>query len=808
MLQNAGGMAAQGLARPVEFDRRTVVAACLIYALFWAAAVSQWWIRDLVLPWDAKNQFYPLLRFLAHQIHMGEWPLWNPYHFAGHPTIADPQSMVFTPTLSFVALFSANPSMRAFDLAILGHLLVGGIGVILLFARARWHPAGGLLAALIYGLGGAASARLQHVGMIVTYGLFPIVWLLMEMALERRSWLLGIAFGACAALMALDRDQVAYMCCLTLLVLVARQTLRAPEPLVWLRSRLPVLVVMALTGALVLAVPVTLTLQFLADSNRPEFQYDLAASSSMHPMSLVTLLFPNVYGNLSWAYNYWGPGPHTIPGGPWNDAATSYLGIGTVPALLFLWHGVAARRLFAREFRFPLGLLVFGLLYSLGRYTPVFRVLFDHLPGVDLYRRPADAMFIINIGIAFVCGYLLHRQIRDGTPTLAEMLRGPAGVISTLAAALCVLLAVASAIYFGQHSRQLPAALLEMGIGAVLAGATVVLLVSARKPGWRMPAIAALVLLAGGELVYRNAGSALSGEPASRYAVFDTLPPDQQKGLEILRAAIAEEHRLGKRPRVEILGLGGAWQNASMVFNLEDTVGYNALRIVEYEKAVGSGENAVDLTLRTFPGTFRDYRSKLAALLGLEYLVLDRPIGKLPSHFPRLDARPLYEGASMWIYKVNDPAPRAYLATRVRPLDTEASLKEGSLPAFDIADEALVSDKDIGKLKGDFGQDGGSDTAAGGPPAEVRIDKYAGNTVTIDVDAPRAGVLVLHDPYYPGWIVTVNGERRPLLRANLLFRGVEVPAGKSRVVFRFEPLAIENLTTAAANLLSDAFRAP
>ena len=56
--------------------------------------------------------------------------------------------------------------------------------------------------------------------------------------------------------------------------------------------------------------------------------------------------------------------------------------------------------------------------------------------------------------------------------------------------------------------------------------------------------------------------------------------------------------------------------------------------------------------------------------------------------------------------------------------------------------------------------------------------------------------------------VSVNGARKPLLHANLLFRGVEVPAGKSTVEFRFEPLSMENLVAAASNLLSSDAETP
>ena len=63
----------------------------------WLAAVSHWIIRDAVVPWDSKNQFYAFFRFLSATLRAGEWPFWNPYHYGGHPGVADPQSLVFSP---------------------------------------------------------------------------------------------------------------------------------------------------------------------------------------------------------------------------------------------------------------------------------------------------------------------------------------------------------------------------------------------------------------------------------------------------------------------------------------------------------------------------------------------------------------------------------------------------------------------------------------------------------------------------------------------------------------------------------------
>src|SRR3712207_6629376 len=111
--------------------------------------------------------------------------------------------------------------------------------------------------------------------------------------------------------------------------------------------------------------------------------------------------------------------------------------------------------------------------------------------------------------------------------------------------------------------------------------------------------------------------------------------------------------------------------------------------------------NAADPNLRQFPTTFRGYRCALASLLGLEYLVLDRPLEKLPRHFPRLTgAEVVYGTGRMWIYRLNEAGPRAYVAHRVTAIDSEAALDQDELPEFNRETEALVDDESMPLLKG------------------------------------------------------------------------------------------------------------
>jgi uncharacterized membrane protein YfhO len=77
--------------------------------------------------------------------------------------------------------------------------------------------------------------------------------------------------------------------------------------------------------------------------------------------------------------------------------------------------------------------------------------------------------------------------------------------------------------------------------------------------------------------------------------------------------------------------------------------------------------------------------------------------------------------------------------------------------------------------------------------------------LTVEVEAPAAGYVLVNEVAYPGWEARVDGEPARIARANALVMAVRVPAGAHRIemAFRpwqprvFEPLAVVALTAAA-----------
>jgi hypothetical protein len=768
----------------VRSARWAVAIAAVV--VVWAVAMAQWIVGDLVVPWDSKNQFYAFFRFLASTIHSGSTPFWNPFHYAGHPSLADPQSLILSPPFLIWALFDPAPSLRAFDLIVFAHLLLGGIAMVFYGRRHGWSAAACVLAATVFMFGGPVAGRAEHVGIITVYALFPVALLLFEIAFDRRSLLAAAGCAMTAGLIALGRNQESLLLCALLLALAVGHIAQAERPWATLASRAGVLTMMAGLTVVILLVPMLLTLQFAAFSNRPHIRLDAALMSSLYPVNFANFFVPNVLGSLQpISAGDWGPNWITRPGLDATDSAFNYLFAGSLTALLLVWHGIAGGRAFSAGRRLLTAAAVVAALYAVGRATPLFSFLFEHVPGIDLFRRPVGATFIAILALAFLTGHLLSDYVRHGVP------RAPAWVVALSIAAVAALLAWAVA--FSAHSAKAGPAALEIAKAAPIYLALIALLVLARSVHARLVAACVAAAFTAGELVARNAAASFNAEPRSYYALLERPAGDDIRIVQAIERAVAQDRTRTMRPRVEVVGLGGPWQNAAMVLGLEATNGYNPMRIGPYDMLVAPGEDPWTTEHRHFPQSFPRYDCLLSRLLSLEFVVLDRPIEKMPYLKERPAADLIMAGPEAWIYKLHDPAPRVSLAGIVRLAHADSLVKAGRFPASMPNGEVWIDDRD--KLRQRY------PGAGAHAPGTAEIADWRPDRVEVAVDSQAAAILTLHDLWYPGWEVEVDGVSRPLLRADVLFRGVEVPAGPHRVVFSFRPLSAANLMAAFKSAL-------
>jgi hypothetical protein len=264
----------------------------------------------------------------------------------------------------------------------------------------------------------------------------------------------------------------------------------------------------------------------------------------------------------------------------------------------------------------------------------------------------------------------------------------------------------------------------------------------------------------------------------------------EAKAIAVLEEALRARHAQGERPRVEVLGLGGPWQNLASARGWEATNGYNPLRIGAYDRLVAPGEANWRPDMREFPASFAGYDCPLAHALGLEFLVLGEPIDQVPALKHRPVADVLLAGPTVWIYRLHDPMPRITFAAPIAVADAgKGSARPAPAPGPNHGSTA----NDTPSLPRHV------DLPAAG---HARLTSWRADRVEIEALSERGGILALHGSYYPGWIAETDGKPSPILRADVLFRAVEVPKGRHRVVFRYAPFTWHNLADALRLALS------
>lgn len=758
------------------FARSGAGVFCAIAAL-WAFIAWPWLSGAVTIPYDAKAHFQAQLQFLANALHRGDSPFWTPHIFGGSPQIADPQSLIFSPAI-LLALFDAAPSFRALDAYVLGLLLLGGFAVAQFGRERGWAPAAQVVAALIFAFGASASWRLQHVGQVQSLACFAVAFWLLARALKHGSWRSGLAAGVAAGVMVVTPDQVDYLGVLVLVGYVLWFMTAQDGLLPTLRRVWPALGAGALAGLLIVSGPVLMTWLFSQMSSRPGIEIAEAGRGSLHPAFLLTAFVADLFGAANPRVDFWGPSSAAwSPGVLSLSQNMGQVYVGALPALaVTFWLAQGWGRI-GSEARFLICALAGMLIYALGWYTPLFPALFHGLPGMDLFRRPADATFMLGALMAFLSGYALTGLI-TAARTGALQPRRLAAAMAAVVAILAVAVAVAA------HKGQLQAAAPAIGAAMAwlgLSGLLLAALMHARMGRLALLATAAAAGVVALDLRLNNGPNESTALPPAVYA--ELQPNTDNDTIAYLKAALARPTPdQARRDRVEFVGAAFHWPNLGMVHGFDHALGYNPLHLAEFTEATGARDHMGESGDRPFTPLLHSFRSAFADMLGLRYIISKRPIEQVDKALKPGDLRLLARTRDGFIYENPRALPRAIFVGSWLPADFDTLRREGLPAGFDPRAAVLLEQA--------------PEPAAWTAPisaareereAKVRLVSYTNAQVEIEVEAGQPGFLVLHDVWHPWWTAAVNGAEAEILKANVLFRAVQVPPGRSTVHFTFRP---------------------
>lgn len=722
---------------------------------------------------DVEHFFYERVLEFRGAARAGAWPLWNPYPAFGEPMLAVANAQIAYPTTWLALVFSPETTHAAI---VVLHTFLAGLGACLLAGELGLSPHAALLAGALWSAGGPIRSAVDQANVLV--GAATIAWAWLGFARAGRSGrsrdaaLAGVAIAL--ALLGGSPESALMGCGGIVLAFSSGAEARA--------RRLATTAGVALAVALGLAAIQWLPTAVLARrSGRTRLSEAGQAEWSNHPLAMLQVVLPLPYDDLPLTPLARGE----LFGGREPLLSTFYMGLGASGLALAGLVGPAFRR---RRTLAIIGLLAFGL--SLGRWSPLWDVA-HALPPLAWMRFPSRFALAGTLPIAILAGAGLDAL------AVGEARRRwhfPAALACGGLVLFAAFLARPDAGFW--HALLLPPGFLGrswtaspqvvsvfhgLAVSALLALPVALALALGALGRTRAPrslvVAAAAAALIDVLLALRGINATLPRSLLERPApALDPIPrqrPNRTFVLEyspaLARAALGREHA---RPREF---------DASPEETLRILRSYPAGSLGRFGAAIESlpGDipklRAVELarwmrTIHAYAATTAFPR--LLELSGVEYVLALHDLG-LPDRFELLRRSPAGDD-EVRTYRVIHALPRALVVAGARLPDGVDPLAVLLDPAFDFDPlrEVLL--------------EAGTSRPAGEAGRVERVD-LGFDRVTLEAALETPGHVVLLEAWDPGWRATVDGQAAPVLRANLVFRAVAVPAGRHVIEMRYRP---------------------
>ncbi len=794
-------IAARAPARASAWAADAFGLAVLTVIALWPALAAP----DRLLQGVDMHVFYGWELSIRRAFEAGQWPLWNPYAFGGHPSIADIQTGLFYPPSVALRWLPIN-SFFAWNVAF--HLWLTGVGA---YATCRviglGRPAS-LVAGLALATGGTVSPRLYmgHYNIIFTFAWLPLSFALMIQTLRRPGKLLSPALVlvlACAVLAGFPQVTLYVAGWLGLYMLYVLIWPDRQQP----SHRLDV-AAQGITGALLVG---GLTAFFLvpgvrlaAEAGRAMgLDYDVAINGALTLSDLTGLVFPQ-----------------SMPGRSVTWDGSPFVGLIPLAFAPLAWLTRRHRRFVA----FAGALVVLSVLFALGRSGGLYWIQHAFAPG---FRIPNRVPFLASFGLTLLgaIGLDLFLGGRGTGRPAGRVLWVP---IATLVAVPLLVMVTFDVRPTGEDARGW-----ALGLAAVTAMA-----VGRRVGSVTVPMAVCLVFVAIGSVratrpfvdtrtldtpaVVEGLGDLASGRVVSACE-------GQLGASDLLRAAVPTPDGYGDLP----LGYYARFINAvtqrgnSVQYGRIDTnttewpvradllAWLNVTHVVNCGPAPLTELRPVGLTGELSVFEFAQTRPRAFLACGAKRVSDDEAAsrlrdgrydlaGRLSPYVPRVTIRwaedvsdmeraarerehgltePMLDRGRTWRYSLVDGRPENVRALIADPAveDTDNGIDRHAGTVVSRFEEPSAGEG-TWLVEGDDCTVEGQVTVA----ARDRPDGY----LDLDVTTSTGGLLVMSEPFWVERRVFVNGRLAPAKRVNLTFTGVRLMPGHHRVELRMRPTSL------------------
>jgi hypothetical protein len=554
---------------------------------------------------------------------------------------------------------------------------------------------------------------------------------------------------------------------------------------------------MFIAGASLASIQLMPAWETAGKSVRQEWPYELFTLHSLHPVSLLTTLFPFFHGSGKMIYQmpYWGVYWH-------HNEAQIYLGL---PAMSLAIAGA----IFAWRCRYRTGIFwgivaVAGIILSLGKYAgPVARILY-HVPLLSHFRSPNRHWMEVVLAVAVLSGYAVDRLLRDDAGMLARQAR-------IIAAGLTLLCCAVGGLVLWRRElaesliRQLPdlgdlppgflrSASLEFYLPTISALCAFLLLTvftrSRRRAHWYWPLVIFLLI------------------DFHFYAVF--APINSHNKLETLIGRAIPANLVAKQSESEPIRYHVMLDSQTGEFSPfwfyghEMATGYDPMLNERYK--IFSG---IDEAGRSFLKTMLEPHDRTLDVLNVRYVlippvILEQYRGQLePSanNTPRwrelgerIEAGPYQD---FRIFENLKALPRAWLVNRVQVAYEGDQLKliRGEAAStgernFNPARAALVDHETAAKLENSLVHFAPETIEGNHKAVPAKIIERSSTRLSVESEITGPSVLVLSEVADSGWVAKVDGKTADLIRVNYYLRGIALPGGKHAIEIAYHPRSL------------------
>lgn len=726
---------ARGLVLGVVF-----VAVGAWFLSLWTQAARGFVAFDIYQYW-LPNMLYGLQRVGAG----GSGLLWNPFQNCGQPSLGISSTGLLYP---LNLLFFGLDSDLAMRIQLVANFAIAGIGM---YALARELGAGrvaALCAALTFELG-AATVQLNTWTPQVSdaYVWLPLTMLFCERILRAPSLRNVVGLGGSIAVSLLSGSPQIMLFTYQLIVLRVVFEYATRRPLPSWRTLAAIAAGLAL-GPLIDAVQVLPGIETAVDSVRGG---SLNLGELRHAASLS---LDHVRTSLTQRHGVFNP----IILVPWVVASASWLRAPTRRRAVF--YTLA-------------GALYYALAFGVS--TPLF-ALYLKLPFGALFREPVRFTWVSSFCLAALTGL--------GADAI---LRRPPSARRAVGALLCMAAAVAAFEWLTlNHLRHV-----EWVFVALVAAAAV--LATRSAPVRRLAGALIIAGTAANLLTFGSPGlPAAVNAVSTRQMTLQRLLPDHSVYSTHADVFTGLREKMTAQDRVHIVhgltnfALVPKIASLYQLPSIDDYEPQPSRRWAQYLVTLRTGQDMTNLSQFYYPPLDRfapGFRKRLLDLAAVRYLIVDGTVDSgVHAVDPPLAQIAAWPDLHVVLYENRQALPRAFYVPRLTVEgDARRLLHRLAEGADDPRRSALIEAPPPSGFVG-------TDDGAGEGAAEFVVDEP--ERVVLRVQAPARGFLYLADQYHRGWTAAVNRLPTPIVRANHVFRAVEVPAGESIVEFRYTPASV------------------